>query len=345
MNIVHEFVINMDDLEVIVPKLINIGASHGRKGIEPKYLDIMGPVFCNAVRPILLKSKLWSTSTEEAWMEVFRVIASIMKRGFESRESTEHELTLAPTQKCIIIATWHSIFLKHMTSMGKTLFIDMFKVEPNILHYFDAFKDSGINDVALNRKFQAHGQRVMGLIKFVVENIENTDKLREHLVILGRMHAKKKIDPKFLDLMGPTFCQAIRPMVMAEGQWCLDIELAWAHLFKVLVHHMSSAYPKELEAEDRFPSAGQAKLILESWTEIRSSIDEIGFETFQRLFASHSNIQAYFPAMKKLSSTDLEMSRSIKEHSVRIMAVIKLYVDNIQHLDRIEPNIEALEPF
>jgi len=46
--------------------------------------------------------------------------------------------------------------------------------------------------------------------------------------------------------------------------------------------------------------------------------------------------------MKKLSSTDLEMSRSIKEHSVRIMAVIKLYVDNIQHLDRIEPNIEAL---
>ena len=247
MNIVHEFVINMDDLEVIVPKLINIGASHGRKGIEPKYLDIMGPVFCNAVRPILLKTKLWSTSTEEAWMEVFRVIASIMKRGFESRESTEHELTLAPTQKCIIIATWHSIFLKHMTSMGKTLFIDMFKVEPNILHYFDAFKDSGINDVALNRKFQAHGQRVMGLIKFVVENIENTDKLREHLVILGRMHAKKKIDPKFLDLMGPTFCQAIRPMVMAEGQWCLDIELAWAHLFKVLVHHMSSAYPKELE--------------------------------------------------------------------------------------------------
>ena len=62
--------------------------------------------------------------------------------------------------------------------------------------------------------------------------------------------------------------------------------------------------------------------------------------------------------MKKLSSTDLEMSRfaledkecqsshfllrRIKEHSVRIMAVIKLYIDNIQHLDRIEPNIEAL---
>ena len=74
--------------------------------------------------------------------------------------------------------------------------------------------------------------------------------------------------------------------------------------------------------------------------------------------ALHLNLQAYFPAMKKLSSTDLEMSRfapkdkelqssyflprSIKEHSVRIMAVIKLYVDNIHHLDRIEPNIEAL---
>ena len=144
-------------------------------------------------------------------MEVFKVITSIMKRGYQgAEESLPMELALAPTEKCVIVATWHSIFLEHMTSMGKTLFIDMFKVDPNILQYFDAFKESGIEDLALNRQFQGHGQRVMNLVKFVVDNIDNPAKLTEHLLILGNLHVKKKINPKFLDLMGPTFCQAIR---------------------------------------------------------------------------------------------------------------------------------------
>ena len=210
MNIVHQVIINIDDLDLISPKLFRIGVFHKNTGILDRYLDIMGPVFCNAVRPILLKHKMWSAETEDSWMEVFKVITSIMKRGYQGTESLPLELTLAPTEKCVIIATWHSIFLKHMTSMGKTLFIDMFKVDPNILQYFDAFKDSGIEDLALNRQFQGHGQRVMNLVKFVVDNIDNPAKLTEHLYILGNLHVKKKINAKFLDLMGPTFCQAIR---------------------------------------------------------------------------------------------------------------------------------------
>ena len=211
MNIVHQVVINIDDLDLISPKLFRIGVFHKNTGIVPRYLDIMGPVFCNAVRPILLKHRMWRAEIEDSWMEVFKVITSIMKRGYQgAEESLPMELALAPTEKCVIVATWHSIFLKHMTSMGKTLFIDMFKVDPNILQYFDAFKESGIEDLALNRQFQGHGQRVMNLVKFVVDNIDNPAKLTEHLLILGNLHVKKKINPKFLDLMGPTFCQAIR---------------------------------------------------------------------------------------------------------------------------------------
>ena len=31
-------------------------------------------------------------------------------------------------------------------------------------------------------------------------------------------------------------------MVMAEGQWSLDIEKAWANLFRLIVQQMSRAY-------------------------------------------------------------------------------------------------------
>ena len=213
MNVVHEVVTNIDALDSVAERLLRVGELHCKAGVEQRYLDIFGPIFCNSVRPALLRNGIWNNRTEEAWMEVFRAIASAMRTGYSIMErglKLKKEVSLKPTEKCIIVATWHSIFLKHMTGMGKTLFIDMFKVEPNVLHYFEAFRDSGIDDLALNRKFQAHGMRVMNLVKFVVENIERPTSLSEQLYALGQLHARKGIKEEYLDLMGPTFCQAIR---------------------------------------------------------------------------------------------------------------------------------------
>ena len=97
-------------------------------------------------------------------------------------------------------------------------------------------------------------------------------------------------------------------MVMAEGQWSIDIERAWANLFRLIVQQMSRAYAdlevpshfdsfKRLEVlnqvtEERFPSAAQARLILASWQEIQIELDQIGFETFKQLFVANSDIKA-----------------------------------------------------
>ena len=100
-----------------------------------------------------------------------------------------------------------------------------------------------------------------------------------------------------------------RPMVMAEGQWSIDIERAWANLFRLIVQQMSRAYA-DLEvvtlqnvsrhlfqtpdqvSEERFPSAAQSRLILASWQEIQIELDQIGFETFKQLFVANSDIKA-----------------------------------------------------
>ena len=44
--------------------------------------------------------------------------------------------------------------------------------------------------------------------------------------------------------------------------------------------------------EERFPSAAQAHLILASWQEIQTELDQIGFETFKQLFVANSDIKA-----------------------------------------------------
>ena len=71
---------------------------------------------------------------------------------------------------------------------------------------------------------------------------------------------------------------------------------------------MTVAY-SENEIFGEFPTRRQSSLLLDSWSVIENELDEVGIETFKKLFESHSDIQSYFPSMKKLSTTDREMTR------------------------------------
>ena len=135
-------------------------------------------------------------------------------------------------------------------------------------------------------------------------------RLQNHMLCLGRLHVKKGVDSNYLDVMGPTFCQAIRPMVIDQGDWSIDIETAWLTFFRLLTQMMKVAYT-EKEPLSSFPSPSQASLLLQSWENIEAQLDDVGAETFRKLFESHSDIQSYFPSMKKLSQSDLEMTRCV----------------------------------
>ena len=48
--------------------LINVdlpGARHYQMGIKSEYIDVMGPVFCNTVRPLLVFNNTWTLQLEE----------------------------------------------------------------------------------------------------------------------------------------------------------------------------------------------------------------------------------------------------------------------------------------
>ena len=99
MNVVHELVTNIDHLEAVYERLRTLGVFHVRTQVPSRYLDIMGPIFCNAVRPILLSRDVWSPEVEESWMEVFKVLTMIMKKSYqESSAAPSEQLSLDPTQ-------------------------------------------------------------------------------------------------------------------------------------------------------------------------------------------------------------------------------------------------------
>ena len=50
--------------------------------------DMLGPIFCSAIRPILVRLDLWHRDIESGWMEVFRLLIEQMHRGYELAASS-----------------------------------------------------------------------------------------------------------------------------------------------------------------------------------------------------------------------------------------------------------------
>ena len=66
--------------------------------------------------------------------------------------------------------------MKNLHSVSQKLFLDLFNLEPNVLRYFDAFREVGLKNLLQSRSLQNHGVRIMNLVKLAVENLDNTDK-------------------------------------------------------------------------------------------------------------------------------------------------------------------------
>jgi hypothetical protein len=45
---------------------------HQAIGVHKQYLDVMGPIFCQALRPILQAEGLWDNDVRTAWLRFFR---------------------------------------------------------------------------------------------------------------------------------------------------------------------------------------------------------------------------------------------------------------------------------
>ena len=103
--VVDDVVRCLPDLSTHVQYLKNVGSMHCDVEIQQRLLELMGPVFCNTVRPLLLVQGRWSYQVniakkkrkkksltltyfffkvEMAWLLLFRHIAGFMRSGYQS---------------------------------------------------------------------------------------------------------------------------------------------------------------------------------------------------------------------------------------------------------------------
>lgn len=72
--------------------LINLGHFHEKSDVSKQYFDVMGPFFCQAIRPILQSESQWTPETRDAWLKLFRIISFHMKRGYKDKSNGHVEI-------------------------------------------------------------------------------------------------------------------------------------------------------------------------------------------------------------------------------------------------------------
>ncbi|XP_035220162.1 myoglobin-like [Stegodyphus dumicola] len=79
MGFVQKVVARLDEPAKSEQLLKELGRNHVMYGAKIDYVDLIGPQFVFAVKPSMKEH--WSDEIEEAWMQLFRFMAYIMKKA------------------------------------------------------------------------------------------------------------------------------------------------------------------------------------------------------------------------------------------------------------------------
>lgn len=65
-------------------RILNSDVGVYLQGITEEHLDMLGPIVCHTIRPVVFKSGLWSIEVEKSWNHLFDMVAVLMRRGYPS---------------------------------------------------------------------------------------------------------------------------------------------------------------------------------------------------------------------------------------------------------------------
>ena len=76
----------------------------------------------------------------------------------------------------------------------------------------------------INRHFEC----LVAVIDDVVRSLPDISSHLAFLRRLGTMHADVEIQQRLLELMGPVFCNTVRPLLLVQGKWSFRVIISGA---------------------------------------------------------------------------------------------------------------------
>ena len=80
------------------------------------------------------------------------------------------------------------------------------------------------------------------MVDEVLAEIDDESRFRAYLTAVGAFHAKAGVRRQHLDVMGPFFCQTIRPVLQTEARWNGEMRQTWSRFFRIITYYMKKGY-------------------------------------------------------------------------------------------------------
>ncbi|CAI5684860.1 neuroglobin isoform X2 [Oreochromis niloticus] len=162
------------------------------------------------------------------------------RRPEQEEEEDAVPVSLSAESREAIRSSWKEI-QEDISRVGVIMFVRLFETHPECKDAFFAFRDlNDVNALRASKELKAHGLRIMYIIEKTVARIDQDDRLDQLILDLGRKHYQYKALPKYYDLMGEEFIQAIHPVL--QERWTSDLEEAWKTLFLYITRTMKKGY-------------------------------------------------------------------------------------------------------
>ena len=117
------------------------------QGITLEHLEMLGPLICHTIRPLVFRSGLWTIELEKSWNHLFEMIALLMKRGYPLNGGGQtctcppdvNNLSSASsggifpslTHTLILKDTW-AVIVEQMHELGLPTFVKLFRLSANL---------------------------------------------------------------------------------------------------------------------------------------------------------------------------------------------------------------------
>ena len=80
----------------------------------------------------------------------------------------------------------------------------------------------------INRHFEC----LVAVIDDVVRSLPDISSHVAFLRRLGTMHADVEIQQRLLELMGPVFCNTVRPLLLVQGKWSFKVKYSSCNILE-----------------------------------------------------------------------------------------------------------------
>ncbi|KAK9309244.1 hypothetical protein QLX08_000996 [Tetragonisca angustula] len=156
--------------------------------------------------------------------------------GYSDSDTVDSKVGLTKREKRLVRETWNIVRV-HSVEAGVAIMASYFRRYPQYHQVFPAFKHVPVDELADNKKFQAHCQNIMSTLSNSIDALDDVDLMDAILHSTGERHGRRgQGTQEFIDLKG-AMIEVMKDTL--KSKFSTDVEAAWSKTIDILFSKIS----------------------------------------------------------------------------------------------------------